>query len=246
MRAFIPSQNGIPINTNFYAAWLGFREMGVETVPYYLPEELDDVRCDDVVVGGIGSCQEALRRFDVEVPHLNYPESLRGFLGRKVWPSTIGQVSRDMDSWPVFVKSVDDKLFTGIVVRSAHDLVGCGAKGESAEAICSEVVDFVAEWRCFVRYGSILDVRPYNGEWRHAPSVETIERAVASYTDAPAGYGIDFGLTKDGRTLLVEVNDGYALGSYGLQHNLYAQLLTARWKELLGLPDPFAYISLEN
>lgn len=43
--------------------------------------------------------------------------------------------------------------------------------------------------------------------------------------------------TDDGRTLLVEVNDGYALGCYGLQHNLYAKLLAARWAELVGVPD---------
>lgn len=35
------------------------------------------------------------------------------------------------------------------------------------------------------------------------------------FSDAPNGYGIDFGVTDDGRTLLIEVNDGYALGSYG-------------------------------
>ena len=55
--------------------------------------------------------------------------------------------------------------------------------------------------------------------------------------DAPAGYAADFGVTGDGRTLLVEINDGYSLGCYGLQHNLYAQLLSARWAELVGTED---------
>lgn len=54
---------------------------------------------------------------------------------------------------------------------------------------------------------------------------------------APAGYAADFGVTGDGRTLLVEINDGYPLGCYGLQHNLYAQLLSARWAELVGTED---------
>lgn len=67
-------------------------------------------------------------------------------------------------------------------------------------------------------------------------------RAVKEYRDAPAGYGIDFGVTADRRTLLVEVNDGYALGCYGLQHDLYAQLLSARWSELVGVEDELSYV----
>ena len=38
----------------------------------------------------------------------------------------------------------------------------------------------------------------------------------------------------DGRTLLVEINDGYSLGSGGLVANLYAELLRARWEEITG------------
>ncbi len=29
-------------------------------------------------------------------------------------------------------------------------------------------------------------------------------------------FSMDFGLTDDGRTLLIEVNDGYSIGCYGL------------------------------
>ena len=53
----------------------------------------------------------------------------------------------------------------------------------------------------------------------------------------PNGYGTDFGVTDDGRTLLIEVNDGYALGSYGLYYLDYAKLLSAIWAELTGTED---------
>lgn len=51
---------------------------------------------------------------------------------------------------------------------------------------------------------------------------------------------LDFGVTSDGRTLLIEMNDGYSLGAYGLEPELYAKLLTARWAELNRTQDPFA------
>ena len=52
---------------------------------------------------------------------------------------------------------------------------------------------------------------------------------------APAGYGLDVGVSdEDGRTYLIEVNDGWALGFYrgSLQRGAYLDLLVARWEEI--------------
>lgn len=242
MRAFIPCKDGVPLNANFYAAWLGFKEMGFEIIEYFDRKKLEAATKNDIVVGGIGSCRFVLERLKRDIPSLNYPQSLQSYLGRRIWQTTINQVHTDTDSWPLFIKPVQDKIFTGKVVREIADVTSCGTNNTNPEVICSELVDFKAEWRVFVRYGEILDVRPYGGNWRYAFNPTTIEQAIKDFEGAPAGYGIDFGITADNRTLLVEVNDGYALGSYGLQHNLYAQLLSARWSELMGVADELACI----
>ena len=153
----------------------------------------------------------------------------------------MNEVNNNPDCWPVFVKPIEDKQFTGVVVRSPKDLTGCGIEGVNQDIYCSEIVKFVAEWRCFVRYGHILSVRPYKGDWREHYDYRVIENAVKEFTSAPAGYAIDFGLTDDGRTLLIEVNDGYALGCYGLFYIDYAKLLSARWAELTGTEDECAF-----
>jgi ATP-grasp domain, R2K clade family 2 len=45
---------------------------------------------------------------------------------------------------------------------------------------------------------------------------------------------IDVGVIGEtGRTAVVEVNDGYALGRYGLDPDAYVDLPEARWRELL-------------
>jgi len=44
----------------------------------------------------------------------------------------------------------------------------------------------------------------------------------------PSAPGIDFGILTDGRTALVEVNEGYSLNPYGLEPMEYAELLEAR------------------
>ena len=38
----------------------------------------------------------------------------------------------------------------------------------------------------------------------------------------------------DGRTVLVELNDGYSIGAYDLEAGPYLDVLIARWCELAG------------
>lgn len=241
MRPYIMSKSGIPGGVNFFCAYQGFSDMGLECLLFENVDMLDTSLRSDVVVGGLGVVQHALVRFGVTPSHVDYPAELGRYLGRRIWTSTIGEVAACTEGWPVFVKPVDEKRFAGVVVRGGRDLSGLGAWGEGKEVLCSEPVDLVAEWRCFVRYGTILDVRPYAGDWHAHYDASVIDGIVCDYASAPAGYAIDVGVTRDGRTLLVEVNDGYALGSYGLQHDLYAKLLSARWAELVGVPDECAF-----
>jgi hypothetical protein len=92
-----------------------------------------------------------------------------------------------------------------------------------------------------VRYGEILGVKSYSGDWRVHFDSQVIERAIESYTSAPAAYGADFGVTAGGETLLIEVNDGYALGAYGLFSADYARLLASRWAQMAGTQDLSIY-----
>lgn len=238
MKAYIQSRGGMPRGMSQYTAWLGFRNMGFETVPFETVDDLGACNREDVVVGGLGIVRARLRSLGVDASEIDYPEEQRPFLGRGLWKTTIDHVNTEVGTWPLFVKPVEGKRFTGCVVACTRDLIGKGCCGEDFPVICSEVVDFVSEYRCFVRRGGILDVRRYHGDWSKAPSREVIERAIAAYDNAPAGYAADFGVTSDGRALLVEVNDGYSFGPYGLWPELYAQLLSARWAQMVGTDDP--------
>lgn len=215
--------------------------MGFETVHFYDDDTLLKSNKEDIVVGYVATVRSRLYDFGIITPEMDYPDELHKYLGRKIWKAKMNDINNSPESWPVFIKPFEDKQFTGVVVRSTKDLIGCGIQGVNQDIYCSEIVDFVAEWRCFVRYGRILSVRPYKGDWRKHYDHKVIECAVKEFTTAPAGYAIDFGLTSDGRTLLIEVNDGYALGCYGLFYIDYAKLLSARWAELTGTEDECAF-----
>jgi hypothetical protein len=238
MKVYVQGRHGIPGSVSSYDAYLGFCDMGFEVVVFDDPKDLRNATKEDLVVGGIGIVRSHLENLGANCPDIDYPEELSRFLCRKLWRTTIDRVNCEVDSWPVFVKPVEEKRFTGCVIRSTADLIGKGCRGDNYEVICSEPVNMLSEYRCFVRRGEILDVRHYRGDWSLAPNRAVIEAAASAYTSAPAGYAADFAVTDKGETVLVEVNDGYSLGSYGLWHDLYAQLLSARWFELVGSPDP--------
>ncbi len=237
MRAFIQSAKGIPKSHNYYIAEQGFREMGFETLYFQDLKDLSACRPDDLVVGGIGAVTQKLNDYGVTIPKINYPNELQGYLGRKIWITTIDQVINDPEMRPIFVKPIREKRFTGLVLKKETDIPRLSYCEADEPVLCSEVVTFQTEWRAFVQYGKILDVRPYFGDWRKHYDPRVIECAVADYHSDPAGYAIDFGITDDGRTLMVEVNDGFSLGCYGLAALDYAKLLAARWCELVGIHD---------
>ena len=242
MRVFIKTDmNGLPETETDYTAWQGFENLGFRPTFFNSERELEECRPDDLIVAGVSVTKRRLAAYGVLVPEYDYPEELKDLLGRNVWTDTLEGVLSKPETWPVFVKPVRDKAFVGFVLRKETDVPRLRDTRRDEPVLCSEIVDFRREWRVFVRYGNVLDVRPYGGDWHYQYDSDVIDRAVARYVNAPAGYAMDFGVTGTGQTLLVEVNDGFALGSYGIDPVEYARLLSARWCELVGIHDECDY-----
>jgi len=239
MKAYIQQfKPGYAANVNFYAAYEGFLQMGFEIV--FVNSPADIVTNDDyIVVGAIQFVQQSLQYLNISKPVFDdYPAELQKYLGRNIHTSTINTIDANPALWNVFIKPKGiTKAFTGRVVKGPAELVGCAEQFSDTPVWLSEIVEFAAEWRVFVRYGELLDVRPYKGNWRLHFDAQVIENAVKDFATAPAGYALDFGVTKCGRTLLVEANDGYSIGHYGLYFINYAKLLSARWAQLTGQRD---------
>jgi hypothetical protein len=241
MRVFLRRDtNNEYMSVNFALAAAGFDRMGWELIGYQqIHAVLPGLQRDDLVVDFGDEIRLALRALGITPPELpTYPEPLRPFLGRQLWTST-NTIAARPELWPVFVKPRDEsKKFTGVLVRGPRDLIGCGDPQHDTPVWCSEPVRLRREWRCFVRYGQVLDVRPYKGDWRAAYDGRVIEAAVGAWDAQPRGWALDVGVDAQGRTLVVEANDGFALGAYGLTPVDYARLLAARWSELTEIPDP--------
>lgn len=196
---------------------------------------------DTFIAGDIDAMHGAMHQLKIQVPPPNdYPKSLEVFLHRRVWKSTLGAVERTILSDagdPVFVKPAQrQKSFTGRVLTSIDDLWYIGSVSRSQEVWCSDPVKWHSEFRVYVIDDTIVSVDHYAGDSGAVLDHQVLEAAVAAYRssgEAPAAYGIDFGLLGTGETALVEANDGYALGAYTIAAQPYTDLLIRRWSELL-------------
>lgn len=81
------------------------------------------------------------------------------------------------------VKPVESKKFTGKVISSIKGLIGCGAYNEDFEILCSEPIEFMREWRCFVYYDQIIDVRPYKGDWHYNYDAEVLDEIMDQFIE---------------------------------------------------------------
>ena len=242
----------IPHSPNFANAMYGYINLGAEIIAYDAIDDIyDNVTKDDIVLDYIDQCNTIFKKFGVEPYVPDYPEELSKYLGRKIWHDTIYSISCNEKKWSsgCFVKPVKDKVFTGHIVTNIGDLVGCGSCYEDYEVLVSEPIAIQAEWRCFIYYDEILDIRPYGlllGRDRksylyHYDSAVVCDMMddFRKWQDRPMACSMDICYTKDGRTLLVEMNDAYALGCYGLEKTMYARFVSARWSQLLQRVDEY-------
>lgn len=199
------------------------------------------VTASTLVAGEYPSVLGALKMLNVPEPApTDYPDCLSGFLSRKVWPSTLGEVLNrlmDGDRGSLFVKPrARSKRFTGCVLEPGLEFSRVAGVSRSEPIWCSEPVEWLSEYRVYVVQSRIVSVDLYSGDASRELDLKVVEEAIRVLdTSGPAfaGYGIDFGVLADGRTALVELNDGFSLGAYAIGADAYTDLILARWEQLL-------------
>ena len=221
-------------NSNSYAAWEGFSALGYEVRTFQADELAQlELEPDALVHAHVGIIWQALEQLGAAVPQaLSIPTELEPFLGRRQWHSTLGAV-RTLKDVPTFIKPLENgKAFTGHVVSAFRDLIRTASLPDAFPVLAQEVVALESEWRVFVLRSEVLGVGHYYGDPLRFPDEVVIKQLLQTQQKPVAAYGLDVGVTATGQTLLIELNDGYALGHYGLPPTKYARLLEVRWDEL--------------
>ncbi len=241
MRAWIERIDGEFRNINTFTAWQGLQALGYETC-FFAPEEVESLQLDALtpVVAGIPVVWRALQTLNVQVGALQtIPDGLQKFAGRAFGGCTLGDIrarfAEGAQSSGVFIKPCAPlgKLFGGHVVARFRDLIETASFPDETPVWWSDALQLRGEFRGFVLRGELVGWRHYFGDFRCAADFSRVEAALTQWSTRPIACAMDWALTGEGETVLVEVNDAYSLGCYGLAPHLYAPMLAQRWREIV-------------
>lgn len=238
----------MPSSINVATATIGFKMLSADVTHYtQIDDILDYISRNDIVVDGVKQLSRVFSAMGINRTISDYPDVLRPFLNRKIWIDTIGHLRRE-GTCSVFIKPTEEKLFSGKIINSILDWASLVNVSLDQEIYCSQIVDIRCEYRVFIRYDRILDIRPYHGDYHYQfdpAQVDKILRAFTSWDNRPNSCAIDIAVTEDQKTIFLEFNDAYAIGAYGLEPTVYARFLTTRWTQLMNVPDPYAIDGFE-
>lgn len=214
-----------------------------------LAEHRDKFAVGALPVGSVEFVREAMRVAGFQEPaSMTYPVELNELLGRRIDLMPVDRVRGTR-----FLKPTSTKLFTGFVWRESardsdynkHDLeqlqVLRSLPGSTLVWV-AEPVRFVCEWRYYVLEGRAIGAARYDPDGADdadAPNPHVLQAAIEAMLKvpgAPAAYAVDLGVLDTGETVLVEVNDAWAIGLYGrsLEPRDYLRLLACRWRQISG------------
>lgn len=226
------------------SAAIGFERLGYKVVGYDSMAS-DFPTClsrDTPVRGSVQSFRRVLAHLGVKAPmNVDIPEELMGFTGRRVWKSTVGEVRTRAVT--VFVKPLlFQKDFSGHTAYGGNSSVFSTLNlPKSYPLLCQDPTLFQGgELRVYVVEGKIVGKRFMPTDYmREKPwplstlENSTLKAMLAAYKSQPAGFCMDVTRSSSGQLVLIEVNEGFSCGNYGIPHELFAKMIEARWKELV-------------
>lgn len=140
----------------------------------------------------------------------------------------------------LFIKPYDLKLFTGLVLDGMDHTCLRGLPDDTrVYAYLPFEEKILTEWRFYIHHKQIVDARNYSGDFKLQPSYLDVERVLFDnkQRDFPVAYTIDIGLLDHGpinyETVVIEFNDMWAIGNYGMPNDLYLRMLRERYFEII-------------
>ena len=187
----------------------------------------DTVVKTNLFVGSVEFMREVFKRIgliNVRLPmNSNRPHELITLIEAKK-RSNLGE--------KLFIKPVELKLFTGLVLdgfiySSIKDLP------DNTIVMAYEPFEYEieSEWRLYVHNDEIVDARNYSGDFYVTPEYDYIESVFLNEIRGkfPKAYTIDIAILYSSENVVVEYNDMWAIGNYGVPNDLYLKLLRERY-----------------
>ena len=230
-----PSNKRYPLFDFCEVAKRGAEQCGIK-VKLFQDSETIPGYPTNIVVGSVEMCAKWLTLNGYKVPQCIDLDLLPEFLGREITITHIKDVK-----FPTFIKPYSQiKAFTGFSA-SSQLYIDLFAEDYDGLVWSQEIVDIVSEYRLYITENGISDsmlgLKHYSGDSLVFPDADFIRACVGKSKEVLnyRSYTLDFGVLEDGRTILIEPNDGWACGNYGLEPNDYYKFVKNRWLQITGV-----------
>lgn len=244
MKAFLEKCDKEWFDDFVYLAKQPLLKLGIEVVGFdgtYLDEFVDKTSFNenDIVIGSVEATKRFWQEVGIKTPnYLGYPKPLLRYLDREITTGKFSDV-RKM-SLPIFVKPKSDvKLFTGFLLEKESTLNNIHLLfpeiTEDLEVYISTPLNILSEYRCFVHKNELVGIKHYDGDFSLFPNIHTIHAMIDDYkNESPVAYTLDVAVTNltHNNTSLIEINDFWAIGGYGLDGTTYVKMIIDRFKEI--------------
>lgn len=180
-------------------------------------------------VGSVEFMKEVFKRVGKVVPSMKPAQEVK-----QLWISDA--IDRVKSGQKLFIKPVETKLFSGMVFDNM--CIGMLEKfpDETEVYVCEPFNNpIVSEWRLYVRNKEVVEARNYSGSFKKVPNWIYADFILTSGEKFPSCFTLDLALLKNGETVVVEYNDMWAIGNYGMDNSLYYKLLRERYYEIIRL-----------
>lgn len=148
---------------------------------------------------------------------------------------------RISDGSKLFIKPIEIKLFTGLIldgcIHSCLENLPPDTQVMAYEPFDNKIL---SEWRAYVHNNKVVGIYNYSGDIFHIPDELGIIDTVLydNHKSFPCAYTIDVGILdsdsdESHSEVVIEYNDMWAIGNYGLENDRYLRLLKDRYFEIV-------------
>ena len=148
---------------------------------------------------------------------------------------TLGQAKQRAKSGEkLFIKPFENKLFSGFVLDEfQYTSIADIDLDTPVMAYKPFESKIKSEWRCYIHKYEPLFIANYSGDLFSYPDKDYLFSVIKENKDFPIAYTIDIGILENGENVVVEFNDMWAIGNYGIPNDMYLSALKDRYFEII-------------
>jgi hypothetical protein len=193
--------------------------------------KFDQLIRKNLFVGSVEFMREVFNR--VKLNDVRIPKNSN----RVHWVETLGEIKRLVQLGnKYFIKPFEIKLFTGFVIDQMQYTSIQGLPDDTPVMVYDVFKgDLLSEWRVYINNHKMVDSRNYSGDFTICPNYDYVQSIIKeNKKDFPVSYTMDIGILSTGENVVVEFNDMWSIGNYGIDNGEYLKLLRTRYHEIMG------------